>query len=41
MYAANTDAATIVWMAPSFRDEHRQAIAYLNDLAGDNELPLI
>jgi hypothetical protein len=34
-YAANTDAATIVWMAPSFRDEHRQAIAYLNDLAGD------
>jgi hypothetical protein len=35
MYAANTDAATIVWMAPSFRDEHRQAIAYLNDLAGD------
>lgn len=34
-YAANTEAATIVWMAPSFREEHRQAIVFLNDLGGD------
>jgi hypothetical protein len=34
-YAANTDAATIVWMALSFREEHRQAIAFLNDLGGE------
>jgi hypothetical protein len=34
-YAANTDAATVVWMAISFREEHRQAIAFLNDLGGE------
>lgn len=34
-YAANTDAATVVWMALSFREEHRQAIAFLNDLGGE------
>ena len=33
-YAANTDAGTVVWMATSFREEHRQAIAFLNELAG-------
>lgn len=34
-YAANTDAATVVWMALSFREEHRQAIEFLNGLAGE------
>lgn len=34
-YAANTDAATIVWIAPAFREEHRQALAYLNELGGE------
>ena len=32
-YAAGTDAATIVWMATDFREEHRQALDWLNDLA--------
>jgi hypothetical protein len=35
-YAAGTDAATIVWMATDFRDEHRQALDWLNDLAQGN-----
>jgi len=34
-YAAGTDAMTVVWVAPRFRDEHRQALEYLHDLAGD------
>jgi hypothetical protein len=34
-YAAGTDAKTVVWIAPTFRDEHRQALDLLNDLAGD------
>lgn len=34
-YAAGTDARTIVWMATSFREEHRQALDFLNDLAGE------
>ena len=34
-YAANTDAVTIVWTALSFREEHRQAIVFLNDLGGE------
>lgn len=34
-YAAGTDANTVVWIAPSFRDEHRQALDLLNDLAGE------
>jgi len=33
-YAANTDAVTVVWIAKEFTDEHRQAIDYLNELAG-------
>jgi hypothetical protein len=32
-YAAGTDAATVVWVAPRFRDEHRQVLEYLNDMA--------
>jgi hypothetical protein len=35
-YAAGTDAATIVWMATDFRDEHRQALDWLNDLSQGN-----
>lgn len=30
-YAAGTKAGTIVWIAPSFRDEHRDALDFLND----------
>lgn len=32
-YAAGTDAKTVVWVAPTFREEHRQAIDFLNALA--------
>ena len=35
-YAANTDAVSVVWIAKQFTDEHRQAIDYLNNLAGDS-----
>lgn len=31
-YAAGTEARTVVWLAPRFRDEHRQALELLNDL---------
>ncbi len=30
-YAAGTDASTVVWIATSFRDEHRQALDWLNE----------
>jgi hypothetical protein len=33
-YAAGTEAGTIVWLATKFREEHRQALDFLNDLAG-------
>ena len=32
-YAAGTEAKTVIWMATSFREEHRQALDFLNDLA--------
>ena len=34
-YAAGTDAGTVVWVSPSFRDEHREALDLLNDLGAD------
>jgi hypothetical protein len=37
-YAANTDAVTVVWIAKEFSDEHRQAIDYMNTLAGDSSV---
>jgi hypothetical protein len=30
-YAAGTAASTIVWITPRFRDEHRQALTWLNE----------
>jgi len=33
-YAAGTGAATIVWIAPTIRDEHRQALTWLNEQTG-------
>lgn len=35
-YAAGTDAATIVWIATQFRDEHRQALDWLNQHTGED-----
>jgi len=35
-YAAGTDAGTVVWMATSFREEHRQALDFLNGLGGEH-----
>jgi hypothetical protein len=35
-YSAGTDAKTIVWMATAFREEHRQALDWLNALAQGN-----
>lgn len=34
-YAAGTGAATVVWMATRFQEEHRQALDYLNEISGD------
>ena len=32
-YAAGTNARTIVWVSPEFRDEHRKALDFLNSAA--------
>jgi len=32
-YAAGTDALTAIWISSEFRDEHREALEYLNNLA--------
>ncbi len=34
-YAAGTDASTIVWIATAFREEHRQALDWLNEQTGE------
>jgi hypothetical protein len=34
-YAAGTAASTIVWIATSFREEHRQALDWLNESTGE------
>jgi hypothetical protein len=34
-YAAGTAASTIVWIATSFREEHRQALDWLNENTGE------
>lgn len=34
-YAAGLDAATIIWVAERFSDEHRAALDWLNDITGD------
>lgn len=35
-YAAGTDASTIVWIATRFRDEHRQALEWLNEMTSED-----
>ncbi|QXC59910.1 DUF4268 domain-containing protein [Aquihabitans sp. G128] len=35
-YAAGTGATTIVWIATAFRDEHRQALDWLNEQTGED-----
>ncbi|HZJ02722.1 MAG TPA: DUF4268 domain-containing protein [Thermoleophilia bacterium] len=35
-YAAGTGAATIVWVARAFREEHRQALDWLNEQTGED-----
>jgi hypothetical protein len=35
-YAAGQDARTIVWVAETFTDEHRQALDWLNENTGEN-----
>src|SRR5215467_859785 len=34
-YAAGTAASTIVWIATAFREEHRQALDWLNENTGE------
>jgi hypothetical protein len=34
-YAAGTEASTIVWIATAFREEHRQALDWLNENTGE------
>src|SRR5690349_15136925 len=35
-YAAGTGAATIVWISPAFKEEHRQALDWLNEQTGED-----
>jgi hypothetical protein len=35
-YASGTDAGTVVWIARDFRDEHRQALDWLNEHTGED-----
>lgn len=34
-YASGLDAAIIIWISPSVRDEHRSAIEWLNEITGN------
>ncbi len=34
-YAAGLKAGVIVWIAPRFRDEHREALTWLNEVSGE------
>ncbi|WP_456272417.1 DUF4268 domain-containing protein [Bacillus sp. AK031] len=34
-YASGLDAAIIIWVTPSVREEHRSAIEWLNDITGE------
>ena len=35
-YAANRSAGVVVWISPKFRDEHRQALEWLNQVTDEN-----
>jgi hypothetical protein len=35
-YAAGTDASTVIWIATNFREEHRQALDWLNENTGED-----
>jgi hypothetical protein len=35
-YAGNRKAGVIVWISPTFRDEHRQALEWLNDVTDED-----
>jgi hypothetical protein len=34
-YASGLDASVIIWITPQIRDEHKQAIEWLNNIGGD------
>jgi Domain of unknown function (DUF4268) len=34
-YAAGTDAATVIWIATRFTEQHRQAVTWLNERTGE------
>lgn len=34
-YAAGKEAGVVIWIAPKFRDEHRQTLEWLNEIAGE------
>lgn len=34
-YAAGKEAGVVIWISPSFRDEHRQALDWMNEITGD------
>jgi hypothetical protein len=36
-YAAGTGASTIIWIATTFREEHRQALDWLNENSGEDK----